>query len=97
MKIVIGSDKSGFSLKEAVKKHLIDAGHMVEDCGTADLDHVKPFFETAPILAEKMQTGEFDRGVLICGTGAGMAIVANKYRVVMPCHVDTMMQECAAQ
>ena len=56
MKIVIGSDKSGFSLKEAVKKHLIDAGHMVEDCGTADLDHVKPFFETAPILAEKMQT-----------------------------------------
>ena len=75
MKIVIGSDKSGFSLKEAVKKHLIDAGHMVEDCGTADLDHVKPFFETAPILAEKMQTGEFDRGVLICGTGAGMAIV----------------------
>lgn len=47
MKIVIGSDKSGFSLKEAVKKHLIDAGHMVEDCGTADLDHVKPFFETA--------------------------------------------------
>lgn len=87
MKIVIGSDKSGFSLKEAVKKHLIDAGHMVEDCGTADLDHVKPFFETAPILAEKMQTGEFDRGVLICGTGAGMAIVANKYQGVyaMPC------------
>lgn len=87
MKIVIGSDKSGFSLKEAVKEHLIDAGHMVEDCGTADLDHVKPFFETAPILAEKMQTGEFDRGVLICGTGAGMAIVANKYQGVyaMPC------------
>lgn len=62
-------------------------GHMVEDCGTADLDHVNIFFETAPILAEKMQTGEFDRGVLICGTGAGMAIVANKYQGVyaMPC------------
>ena len=53
MKIVIGSDKSGFSLKEAVKKHLIDAGHMVEDCGTADLDHVKPFLKQHQFLQKR--------------------------------------------
>lgn len=87
MKIIIGSDKSGFTLKEAVKAHLIENGWEVEDCGTLDLDHVKPYFVTAPLLAERISSGEFEKGILICGTGAGMAIVANKYKGVyaMPC------------
>ena len=87
MKIIIGSDKSGFTLKEAVKAHLIEYGWEVEDCGTLDLDHVKPYFVTAPLLAERISSGEFEKGILICGTGAGMAIVANKYKGVyaMPC------------
>lgn len=82
MKVVIGSDKSGFTLKEAIKGHLAEAGHEVEDCGTKDLEHVRPFFESAPILAKKIQSGEFEKGILICGTGAGMCIVANKYKGV---------------
>ena len=87
MKIIIGSDKSGFTLKEAVKAHLIENGWEVEDCGTLDLDHVKPYFVRAPLLAERISSGEFEKGILICGTGAGMAIVANKYKGVyaMPC------------
>ena len=87
MKVVIGSDKSGFTLKEAVKAHLTEKGFEVEDCGTQDLDHVKPFFVTAAALAPKIQNGEFEKGILVCGTGAGMAIVANKYKGVyaMPC------------
>ena len=87
MKVVIGSDKSGFTLKEAVKAHLTEKGFEVEDCGTLDLDHVKPFFVTAAALATKIQSGGFEKGILICGTGAGMAIVANKYKGVyaMPC------------
>ena len=87
MKVIIGSDKSGFTLKEAVKAHLVEKGYEVEDCGTQDLDHVKPFFVTAAALAPRIQNGEFEKGVLICGTGAGMAIVANKYKGVyaMPC------------
>lgn len=82
MKVIIGSDKSGFPLKEAVKAHLIEQGHEVEDCGTLDLDNVKPFFVTAPALASQIHSGAFEKGILICGTGAGMEIMANKYKGV---------------
>ncbi len=87
MKVIIGSDKSGFTLKEAVKAHLIEQGYEVEDGGTLDLDHVKPYFVTAAAVAPRIASGEFEKGILICGTGAGMAIVANKYKGVyaMPC------------
>ena len=87
MKVIIGSDKSGFSLKEAIKAHLIEQGHEVEDGGTLDLDNVKPYFITAAAVAPRIASGEFSKGILICGTGAGMAIVANKYKGVyaMPC------------
>ena len=82
MKVIIGSDKSGFPLKEAIKAHLAEQGHVVEDCGTLDLDNVKPYFVTAAALAPRVQSGEFEKGILICGTGAGMEIVANKYKGV---------------
>ena len=87
MKVIIGSDKSGFSLKEAIKAHLIEQGHEVTDGGTLDLDNVKPYFVTAAAVAPRVAGGEFGKGILICGTGAGMAIVANKYKGVyaMPC------------
>lgn len=87
MKVVIGSDKSGFVLKEAVKAFLIEKGYEVDDCGTEDLNNVKPFFVAAPNIAPMIASGEYERGILICGTGAGMAILANKYKGVyaMPC------------
>ena len=87
MRIGIGSDKSGFALKEKVKAYLLEKGYELEDCGTLDLEHVKPFFTAAAALASGIQKGEIEKGILICGTGAGMAIVANKYRGVyaMPC------------
>ena len=87
MKVIIGSDKSGFPLKEAIKAHLIEQGHEVEDGGTLDLENVKPYFVTAAAVAPRIASGEFTKGILICGTGAGMAIVANKYKGVyaMPC------------
>ncbi len=82
MKVIIGSDKSGFALKESVKKHLIEEGYEVEDGGTIDPEVAHPFFETAPAVASRISSGEFERGILICGTGAGMEIVANKYKGV---------------
>ena len=81
-KIVIGSDKSGFILKEAVKAHLAEAGYEVEDCGTKNMDEPMPYFQVAPILAKKIQDQEYEKGILICGTGMGMAVVANKFRGV---------------
>lgn len=82
MNILIGSDKSGFPLKEEIKAYLTEKGHTVTDCGTLDMEKPMPYFEVAPIAAQKVQGGEFEKAVLVCGTGMGMAIVANKYEGV---------------
>ncbi len=82
MKLIIGSDKSGFSAKEAIKAYLQENNIDFEDMGTQDLDHVKPFFEVASTVGPMIQQGKADRAILVCGTGAGMAIVANKYKGV---------------
>ena len=78
MKLAIGSDKSGFMLKEAVKKYLIEQGHKIEDLGTREFDKPDPFFDVAPIVARKVQSGEVEKGMLFCGTGMGMSIVLEK-------------------
>ncbi len=81
-RIIIGSDKSGFALKEAVKFHLAEAGYEVVDGGTLWEEEPKPYYEVADAVAKRVADGEFERAVLICGTGMGMAIVANKYKGV---------------
>ena len=78
-RIVIGSDGSGFELKEAVKEHLKEEGFEVTDLGTQSAQEPKPYYEVAHAIAPKISNGEFERGILICGTGMGMSIVANKY------------------
>ena len=82
MKIAIGSDKSGFSAKEAIKAYLTEVGADFDDLGTADLDHVMPYYAVADKVAPLVQAGKYDRAVLICGTGAGMSVVSNKYKGV---------------
>ena len=82
MKIAIGSDKSGFSAKEAIKAYLTEAGVEFDDLGTQDLDHVVPYYAVANKVAPLVQSGEYDKAVLICGTGAGMSVVANKFKGV---------------
>ena len=82
MKIAIGSDKSGFAAKEAVKAYLTEIGAEFDDLGTTDLDHVVPYYAVADKVAPLVQSGAYDRAVLICGTGAGMCVVSNKYKGV---------------
>ena len=82
MKIAIGSDKSGFSAKEAIRAYLTEAGVQFDDLGTTDLDNVHPYYQVASEVAPKVQDGTYEKAVLICGTGAGMSIVANKYKGV---------------
>lgn len=82
MKLAIGSDKSGYQLKEAVKAYLIEKGHEVQDLGLTDPDGFKPYYEVAPAVAKKVQDGEVEKAILVCGTGAGMCIVANKFKGV---------------
>ncbi|MGI6702187.1 MAG: RpiB/LacA/LacB family sugar-phosphate isomerase [Christensenellales bacterium] len=82
MKIIIGSDKSGFNLKEEIKTHLTDKGYEVADRGTLDVDNFLPYYKVAAIVAKAIQDKEFEKGILVCGTGAGMCIVANKFKGV---------------
>ena len=82
MKIAIGSDKSGFAVKEAVKAYLRDAGVDFDDLGTTDLNEVHPYYRVAAEVAPLVQQGAYDRAVLICGTGAGMCVVSNKFKGV---------------
>ena len=97
-KIIIGSDKSGFELKKAIKAHLTEKGYEVDDCGTTDVDQPKGYFMVAPVLAEKISKGEYEKGILICGTGMGMSIVANKYPGVYAavCQTAAMAKYCRA-
>ena len=82
MKIAIGSDKSGFSVKEAVKAWLTEAGCEFDDLGTTDLNEVHPYYQVASDVAPKVADGTYDRAILICGTGAGMCVVSNKFKGV---------------
>lgn len=73
-KIAIGSDPNALALKEVIKKHLLDLGCEFEDYGSDD-----PIYANVAIkVAEAVAAGNHDRGILICGTGIGMCIAANK-------------------
>ncbi len=76
--IIIGADHAGYPLKEAVKTLLTEMGFDVTDAGT-DSDRPVDYPDFAARVAEAVSTGLFPRGVLICGSGVGMAIVANRF------------------
>jgi len=77
VRIAIGSDHAGFKLKEMLKRQLIEKGNKVKDFGTYSEESVD-YPDIAFKVAEEVSTGNFDRGILICGTGIGMCIAANK-------------------
>lgn len=77
MKIVIGSDHGGFEMKEKVKKFLLGIGHSVTDFGCYSLDSVD-YPDIALLVAEAVQRHEYDKGILLDGTGGGMTLAANK-------------------
>jgi ribose 5-phosphate isomerase B len=85
MNIIIGSDHAGFDLKEECKPHLKD--YSVTDIGVFNRDS-SDYPVVAHKLAQAVANGEHDRGILICGTGLGMSIVANRYKRVRAalCH-----------
>ena len=88
-KLVIGCDHAAVELKNAVREHLISRGFEVEDVGTYTSDSCNyPVF--AHRVCTKVQSGEAELGVLICGTGIGMSLVANKHKGIRAaCCSDT--------
>lgn len=83
MTIYIGADHRGFQLKEDLKKYLTEQGHAVADLGNSQYDKNDDYPDFAKLVAEKVSVApEESRGILICGSGAGVAIVANKFQNV---------------
>ena len=75
--IAIASDHGGFELKEDLKIFFADKEIELEDLGTFNTDSVD-YPDYGILLSRKVASGEFEKGVLVCGTGIGMSIVANK-------------------
>ena len=89
MKLMIGSNHGGFELKEAVKKHLEELGHEVTDVGCYSPESCD-YPDIAKAGCEKIVSGECERGFLICGTGIGISLAANKIRGIRAaCCSDT--------
>lgn len=81
MKLSIGSDHAGYKYKEEIKKYLEAKGHQVKDCGTYSLDSCDyPIFGRA--AAEAVAKGEVDFGIVVCSSGEGIMMTANKIKGV---------------
>lgn len=77
MRIAIGSDHAGFEMKEDLKEYVRSLGMQVQDFGSPSAESVD-YPDIGYRVAREVASGRFDRGILICGTGIGMSIVANK-------------------
>ena len=78
MKIVIGADHGGFSLKEALTPYLKELGHDVLDIGAAS-DESSDYPDFASLVSEKVIHGAAQRGIVLCGSGVGACVAANKF------------------
>lgn len=81
MKIAVGADHAGFEVKERIARRLADLGHEILDCGTTSAESVD-YPDHAAAVARKVAAGECERGILVCGTGIGVAMAAGKVKGV---------------
>lgn len=79
MKIAIGCDHGGFEHKNAIKEHLIERGFEVTDCGIYENKSVD-YPDIAVKVCNEITSGNCERGILVCGTGIGMSLAANKVK-----------------
>ena len=79
MRIAIGADFNAHNIKNAIKSFLEEKGHEVDDCSGSSEDK-RLFFDIVPSVVDKVQNKNVDFGILICGTGMGMSLYANKYK-----------------
>ncbi len=87
MRIAIGCDHRGLDLKKSIIKLITEMGHSYEDFGSYTAEPVD-YPDIAQKVAERVASGDFDRGILICDTGIGMCIAANKVKGIRAalCH-----------
>ncbi|MGH9605963.1 MAG: ribose 5-phosphate isomerase B [Terracidiphilus sp.] len=78
MKLVIASDHAGFPLKEELRAYLAKAGHEIVDLGAYKVDPLDDYPDYAEKVGEAIKRGDAPRGILICGSGVGVCVAANK-------------------
>ncbi|MGN6358992.1 MAG: ribose 5-phosphate isomerase B [Thermomicrobiales bacterium] len=95
MRIIVGADHAGFHLKGPVVRALREWGHTVEDAGTHSADPVD-FPDIARAICEAVQGGQAERGIMVCGTGIGACIAANKFAGIRAalCHDVHSAHQC---
>ena len=88
MKIAVAADHNGYDLKNLIYSLMSDAGHEVTDVGPHEVDPLDDYPDYAKPLAEGVSTGIYDRGIMICGSGVGASVAANKVKGVRAavCH-----------
>lgn len=86
MKIAIGSTRAGLSLKKELAARLEKSGHEVRDVGMKEGGDFVPYHVSAANVAKEVASGACEKGIAICGTGAGSVIVANKFKGVYAVH-----------
>ncbi len=79
MRLILGSDHGGLALKNAIKEHLTELGHETNDVGTHTEQSVD-YPDFGRQVAQLVAAGEGERGIIVCGTGIGISIAANKVR-----------------
>ncbi len=85
MRVVIGADHAGFALKEALKDYLGEQGHEVVDVGAHEYDGSDDYPDFSAAVGRAVVSGEAPRGILVCGSGVGACIAANKINGVRAC------------
>ncbi|MDR2439124.1 MAG: RpiB/LacA/LacB family sugar-phosphate isomerase [Planctomycetaceae bacterium] len=87
--ILIAADPFAVTLKDALSVHLKEKGYEVIDLG-ATRDKEIPYFESAPNVCKTIQSGKAERAILLCGTGMGMSIVANRFKGIVASVVESV-------
>ncbi len=78
MRVAIGADHGGLTLKEALVAQLEDSGHQVQDLGAHTLDPADDYPDFAQAVAQAVAAGQAERGIVVCGSGVGASVAANK-------------------
>lgn len=97
MKIIIAADPFALTLKKAIVEHLKKAGHEVIDYGATEQKEI-PYYESCPVACKAFQKGEAERMILLCGSGMGMSMIANRFKGVRAAVVESVFaaQKCRA-
>lgn len=88
MKLCISADHGGFELKKIIIEHIKSLGYEIEDLSGNEYDPTDDYPDTTKLVAEAISRKNFDKGIVLCGSGVGASVVANKYKDVRAaiCH-----------